>query len=75
MGFEGASVAMIDEDQQDAIKELFDAISDVYIDIIDHYHKYYVNLGGFYIHDDWGSAQNTFFSPAVAEEMIRIYGA
>lgn len=70
MDFEGAALALIDPEQKEAVKELFDALSDLYIDIIDHFLKYYEHINGFLIHDDWGSQQNSFFSPAVAEEMI-----
>lgn len=70
MGFEDAAVAMIDEDQQDAVKALFDKISDLYIDIIDHFVNHYEHIDGFYIHDDWGSSQNSFFSEDVCREMI-----
>jgi hypothetical protein len=73
MDFEEAVIAMIDEDQTQAVKELFDALSDLYIDIIDHHVKYYDRVDSFLIHDDWGSALNSFFSPAVAEEMIVPY--
>jgi hypothetical protein len=70
MDFEGASVALIDEDQQEAVAELMLRLSDFYIRIFDYYLRYYENIGGFYVHDDWGSQQNTFFSPAVASEII-----
>ncbi len=70
MDFEEAIIALVDPDQKDAVKELFDAISDLYIDIIDHFLEHFDHIDGFYIHDDWGSQQNSFFSPAVAEEMI-----
>ena len=70
MGFEDAAVAMVDEDQEDAVIELFDALSDCYCDLIDHFHKYYPNLDGFYIHDDWGTALQPFFSFNAAEDLI-----
>lgn len=70
MDFESAILALCDEDQQDAVTALLTRISDVYIDIISHFHHYFPEIDGFYIHDDWGSQKNTFFSPTVAEEMI-----
>ncbi len=73
MDFEEAIVAISDEGQQDAIKAFFDRLSDTYIDIIEHYALYFKNVGGFYIHDDWGSAQNTFFAPELVREMIVPY--
>lgn len=66
MGFENAAIALIDEDQADAVDELLMKISDLYIDIIDHVHKYYGGkVDGYYIHDDWGSQKDSFFSPDV----------
>ena len=67
MGFENAAVALVDEDQEDALHELLDAISDLYIDIIDHFVRYYKNIDGFLIHDDWGAQKAPFFSHDAAE--------
>ena len=70
MDFEGAVMAMIDEDQKEAVRELFDKIADLYIGIFDKYLTHYEHIDGFYIHDDWGSQKETFFSPATAAELI-----
>ena len=70
MGFEDASVAMIDPDQEDAVKELMFALADLYIDIIDHFVKYFDNINGFYIHDDWGSSKDTFIAPDRIAEIV-----
>jgi hypothetical protein len=70
MDFEGAIMAMIDEDQKEAVKELFHKLSDLYIRIFDKYLTYYEHIDGFYIHDDWGSQKETFFSPDTAAEVI-----
>lgn len=70
MEFEGAIMALFDEDQQDAIHAFFDKLSDLYINIIDHFVKYFPQVTSFYMHDDWGSQKETFFSPALVEEMI-----
>jgi hypothetical protein len=69
MDFEGAALAMVDEEQQDAVKELMLAIADLYIELIDRYHKHY-GIVHFNIHDDWGSQMAPFFSPAVGKELI-----
>jgi len=53
MGFEEAAVALLDEDQEDAIKELMFALSDVYCKIVEHLVKDY-GVTMFYVHDDWG---------------------
>ncbi len=73
MDFEGAVVAMIDDDQKDAVKAFFDQLSDLYIRIFDKYLRYFPLIDGFCIHDDWGSQKETFFSPATVEEMIVPY--
>ncbi|MDR0862823.1 MAG: methyltransferase [Oscillospiraceae bacterium] len=70
MDFEGAIMALADDEQQDAVKELFDKLSDLYIRIFDKYITYFPAIDGFCIHDDWGSQKETFFSPALAKEMI-----
>lgn len=73
MDFEGAIMAMIDEDQTDAVKDFFEKLSDLYIKILGHYIEAYPFIDAFCIHDDWGSQKETFFSPATAEEMIVPY--
>ena len=73
MDFEGAIMAMVDEDQKDAVKELFTQLSQLYIRLIDKHLLHFPQINGFSIHDDWGSQKETFFSPAVAEEMIVPY--
>ncbi len=73
MEFENAVVAMIDEDQRDAIKAFFDKATDVYIKIFDKFCTYFPRIDGFCIHDDWGSQQETFFAPSVVSEMIVPY--
>ena len=73
MDFEGAIMAMVDEDQQDAVKALFDKLSDLYIDILDKYLEYFPQVDGFCFHDDWGSQRDTFFSPELVAEMIVPY--
>ena len=70
MDFEAAVMAMIDEDQKDAIKDLFDKLSDLYIRIFDYYLNYFENIDGFYFHDDWGAQKEPFFSPKPVTEMI-----
>lgn len=70
MDFDKAVVALIDEDQQDAVKALFDKLSDLYIRIIDKYIEYFPGIDGINMHDDWGGQSNTFFSPAICAEII-----
>ncbi len=70
MDFGNAAVAMIDDDQKDAVKELFESLSVLYIKIFEHFIEYFPSIDGFCIHDDWGSQKETFFSPDTAEEMV-----
>jgi hypothetical protein len=70
MDFEGAILAIVDEDQKDAVKALFSRLSDLYIKLIDKFLLHFPGIDGFLIHDDWGSQKETFFSPSVVEEMI-----
>lgn len=73
MDFEGAVVAMIDDEQQDAVKEFFEKLTDLYIRILDKYLTYFPEIDLFIMHDDWGSQKETFFSPETAAEMIVPY--
>ena len=73
MDFEGAVMAVFDEDQKDAVKDFFDKLTDLYIRIFDKFITHFPKIDAFCIHDDWGSQKETFFSPAVAEEMIVPY--
>ncbi len=72
MDFEGAAMALIDEDQQDAVKELFTELAKLYNNLIDHYRKYF-HVDMVFLHDDWGAQKAPFFSQAVCEEMIVPY--
>lgn len=69
MDFENAAMALIDDDQKDAIHELFDALANVYIEMIDGFKDAYdVDVLSF--HDDWGSQRAPFFSLGTVREMI-----
>ena len=70
MGFENAAMAMIDEDQQDALKALFAKTTKLYMDIVDKYAEYFPEVDALNVHDDWGSQKSPFFSQDTAMEMI-----
>lgn len=72
MGFEDAAVAIIDEEQQDAVKELFETVTDIHCRIVDKCCEVY-DIDGFNVHDDWGSQRAPFFSVDTAREMIVPY--
>lgn len=69
MDFENAALALIDEDQQDAIHALLDRVVDMYIDLMEHFLSF-MKLDGVLMHDDWGSQRAPFFAPDVCREMI-----
>lgn len=72
VGFEKAAVALIDEDQQPYVEKLFDKLTDLYIDVIDRFHRYF-NVELVEIHDDWGNQRSLMFSVDTHEEMIAPY--
>ncbi len=69
MDFEEAAVAMIDEEQEDALKELFHELTSLYMRIVDKAVEYF-DIDGFCIHDDWGSQMAPFFSEAAARNLL-----
>ena len=69
MDFEGAAMALIDDDQVDAVKELIHETTNLYIRILEKCCQYY-KFDGVCIHDDWGSQMAPFFSQDVAEEVF-----
>lgn len=69
MEFENAAVAMIDEDQEDALHELLDACVEVYKKIAKHYKEDF-DCDVLYVHDDWGSQKAPFFSNEACMEKI-----
>ena len=61
MGFENAALALVDEDQEDALKALLHKLTALYIALVDKSVQYY-DIAGFSLHDDWGSQKSPFFS-------------
>lgn len=72
MDFENAVLALIDEDQKDAVHALFARLADMYIEMINKYEEI-LNIDGVVFHDDWGSQRAPFFSLDVCREMIVPY--
>ena len=70
MDFGGAAIALIDEEQKEAVKALLDRITDVYIEIYDRLIALYPEIDWVIVHDDWGSQRAPLFSPATAMEMF-----
>ncbi|MCD8196970.1 MAG: methyltransferase [Lachnospiraceae bacterium] len=72
MDFENALVALIDEDQQDDLKDLFQALVDMYKDLFSRLKKYF-HVDAVFFHDDWGGQKSPFFSVDTFREMIAPY--
>ena len=70
--FESAALALIDEDQQDAVHRLFDRLATFYDEYIGYY-KTYFDCDIINFHDDWGSQRAPFFSISTVREMILPY--
>ena len=73
MEFENALMAIFDEDSKEHVHKFFDKLTDLYINIFDHVSRYFPDVNAVFFHDDWGSQKETFFSPALVEEMIVPY--
>ncbi|MBE6037699.1 MAG: methyltransferase [Anaerofustis stercorihominis] len=71
MEFENAAMAVIDDDQVDAVKELLDKITtEVYIPYLENIAKYFPTCKMIWIHDDWGAQRSPFFSEATAMDVL-----
>jgi hypothetical protein len=73
MDFAPAAVALIDDDQKDAVKSLFEAMTDLAIKLVDKFCAYWPAVDGFNIHDDWAAQKAPFFSNEVAYELFVPY--
>jgi len=69
MGFENAAMALIDEDSEEDLHALLDAIADTEIELIRRYKKYF-DIDCIYFHDDWGSQRSPFFSLNVVRRTL-----
>ena len=69
MGFENAALALVDEDQADALHALLHKLTDLYIALVDKSVQYY-GVDGFSLHDDWGSQKSPFFSEEAGREFF-----
>lgn len=72
IGFENAAMAMIDDELNEAIGEMFDALTGFYIDLGDHLHRFF-NIEYIEFHDDWGAQNSPLFSAGTFDEMIAPY--
>ena len=70
MDFMPAAMALIDDEQTDAIKELFGATTDLACKLVSKVCELYPMVDFFNIHDDWGAQKAPFFSQEVAFELF-----
>lgn len=69
MDVSNACVALIDEEQEEALKAFLDKLSDLYCAIIDRLVGNFP-VDGFTIHDDWGGQRAPFFSLETARSIL-----
>ncbi len=70
MDFVNVAMALVDEDQEDALKELLDALGDLGCQVVDKVCEYWPTVDIFTLHDDWGAQKAPFFSEEVAREIF-----
>jgi len=73
LDFMPAAIALIDEEQTDAIKDLFAATTELGCKLVDKFCEYFPAMDGFNVHDDWGAQKAPFFSQEVAYELFVPY--
>lgn len=72
MTIQNALMALLDEDQEEALHELFDALCNFYDDLIDRLQRYF-HIDIFQFHDDWGTQRGPMISPDTIREMLAPY--
>ena len=71
MDFEGAAMAIIDDDQKDAVKALLNKVFEVvYVPYLENVAKWYPSIKKVSLHDDWGAQRSGFFSLATAMDVF-----
>lgn len=70
MDFIPAAMALIDDEQTDAVKELFGAMTDLGCRVVHKVCEYWPQIDYIEVHDDWGAQKAPFFSKDVADELF-----
>ena len=74
MDFGPAAYALMNKASKPYVKEIFEELSDFWIDLVDHAAKYYgKGIDGFAFHDDWGAQHAPFFNARIVNEMLVPY--
>lgn len=69
MGFEGAAMALIDEDYAEELNALLTKVTDTNIKLIEKI-KQYFDIDLLYFHDDWGGQKSPFFSLETCRQVL-----
>ncbi len=70
MDFMPAAIALVDEEETEAIRDLFAATTELGCRLVDKFCEYFPAMDGFNVHDDWGAQKAPFFSQEVAYELF-----
>jgi len=70
MDFTNAAMALIDDEQTDAIYELFEATTELGCKLVDKFCECFPQMDCIEVHDDWGAQKAPFFSMDVAQELF-----
>jgi hypothetical protein len=71
MDFAPAAMALIDDEQKDAVKALFAELTDLACKLVDKFCQYWPALDGFNIHDDWAAQRAPFFLSGGSRRAVR----
>ena len=69
---ENALVALVDEDDQEAVHRLFNRLCEFYDDLFGRL-KHWYHCDVVWFHDDWGSQRGPLFSPETGRKMVLPY--
>ena len=70
MDFMPAAMALIDDEQTDAVSELFAATTELACRVVDKVCTNWPRIDFIEVHDDWGAQKAPFFSKDVADELF-----
>ncbi len=71
MDFGPAAVAVMNRKTREEVLALFEALSDLWIRLVDKVHDVFGDLvDGFCFHDDWGGQDGPFFNARIVRELL-----
>lgn len=72
MDYENALLALVDEDEQEAVQALFDRLCEFYDEYFERISNYF-HTDVIQFHDDWGSQRAPMFSLEICNKMLTPY--